>query len=60
MLKNLTKEYFSDLLVRLAHHLSAIEGNKLELSDAVAILIYSLYTKSYVRRCINGLITMNI
>lgn len=50
MLKNLTKEYLNDLLVRLAHHSSAIEGNKLELSDAVAILIYSYIPKAMLEK----------
>lgn len=50
MLKNLTKEYLNNLLVRLAHHSSATEGNKLELSDAIAILIYSYIPKAMLEK----------
>lgn len=50
MLKKLIKEYQDDLLVRLAHHSSAIEGNKLELSDALSILIYAYIPKAMLEK----------
>lgn len=36
---NLSPEYMNDLLVRMAHHSTAIEGNSLSLGDCRAILI---------------------
>lgn len=36
---NLSPEYMNDLLVRMAHHSTAIEGNSLSLDDCWAILI---------------------
>lgn len=36
---NLNPEYMDDLLVRMAHHSTAIEGNPLSLDDCRAILI---------------------
>lgn len=36
---NLSPEYMDDLLVRIAHHSTAIEGNSLSLDDSRAILI---------------------
>lgn len=50
MIEKLTKEYLDDLLVRLAHHSSAIEGNKLELSDAISILIYAYIPKAMLEK----------
>lgn len=38
---NLTEEYLQDLLVRLAHHSSAIEGNKINLPDTVSIILHN-------------------
>jgi Fic family protein len=40
-LKHLSKEYLNDVLVRLAHHSSAIEGNTISLADTVSILLYN-------------------
>lgn len=36
---NLTPEYMEDLLVRMAHHSTAIEGNSLTLGDTRTIII---------------------
>lgn len=38
---NLTPEYMEDLLVRMAHHSTAIEGNSLTLGDTKSILVYN-------------------
>lgn len=38
--KLLTKEYLDDILVRLAHHSSALEGNTISLADTVTIILY--------------------
>ncbi|MGK4198884.1 hypothetical protein AB0X42_05900 [Fusobacterium sp. HC1336] len=35
----ITDEYIKDLLVRMAHHSTAIEGNTLTLAETVSILI---------------------
>jgi len=37
----LSKEYNDDLLVRLAHHSSAIENNTITLQETVSILLYN-------------------
>ncbi|SDN47131.1 Fic family protein [Fictibacillus solisalsi] len=37
----LPKEYLNDVLVRLAHHSTAIEGNTISLADTVTILLYN-------------------
>ncbi|MGL4864259.1 MAG: Fic family protein [Cetobacterium sp.] len=39
MIEKLTKEYLDDLLVRLAHHSSAIEGNTITLNQTVSIIL---------------------
>ena len=39
MIEKLTKEYLDDLLVRLAHHSSAIEGNTITLNQTVSIIV---------------------
>lgn len=36
----LTREYIDDLLVRIAYHSSAIEGNTISLADTVTILLH--------------------
>ncbi|RFA31765.1 cell filamentation protein Fic [Virgibacillus dokdonensis] len=36
----LTDEYLQDVLVRLAHHSSAIEGNTISLADTVSIILH--------------------
>jgi len=35
-----TSEYLDDVLVRLAHHSSAIEGNTISLADTVSIILH--------------------
>lgn len=37
----LSKDYIDDLLVRLAHHSSAIENNTITLQETVSILLYN-------------------
>lgn len=37
----LPNEYLQDVLVRLAHHSSAIEGNTISLADTVSILLHN-------------------
>ncbi|PJK24546.1 Fic family protein [Enterococcus mundtii] len=38
-LKKITSEYFEDILVRLAHHSAAIEGNTISLPATVSIIV---------------------
>ncbi|WP_413371695.1 Fic family protein [Listeria monocytogenes] len=38
------KEYLQDVLVRLAHHSSAIEGNTISLADTVSIILHNKVT----------------
>lgn len=40
-LKGFTEEYLQDVLVRLAHHSSAIEGNTISLADTVSIILHN-------------------
>lgn len=40
--ERLTPEYAEDLLVRIAHHSSAIEGNSLTVPDAITLLVDEL------------------
>ncbi|WP_059105700.1 Fic family protein [Shouchella shacheensis] len=40
----LPKEYADDLLVRLAHHSSAIEGNTITLAETVSIILHNTIT----------------
>ncbi|EDN9701572.1 Fic family protein, partial [Listeria monocytogenes] len=37
-------EYLQDVLVRLAHHSSAIEGNTISLADTVSIILHNKVT----------------
>ena len=37
----MTEEYKNDLLVRMAHHSTAIEGNTLTQGDTISILIHN-------------------
>ena len=39
-LENYTQEYLDDILVRIAHHSSAIEGNTISLADTISIILY--------------------
>lgn len=41
MLKRLPKEYLDDILVRLAHHSSALEGNTITLVETISIILYN-------------------
>lgn len=41
----ITDEYIRDLLVRMAHHSTAIEGNPLTLAENISIII-----KNYIPR----------
>src|SRR5690625_5288619 len=40
-MKKLPKEYLDDVLVRLAHHSSAIEGNTISLPETVSIILHN-------------------
>ena len=40
-LKNLPKEYLDDILVRLAHHSSALEGNTITLAETISIILHN-------------------
>ena len=40
VMNNLTSEYLDDVLIRLAHHSSAIEGNTISLADTVSIILH--------------------
>ena len=40
MFKTFTNEYLDDVLVRLAHHSSAIEGNTISLADTISIILH--------------------
>ncbi|GGM42765.1 hypothetical protein GCM10011351_30900 [Paraliobacillus quinghaiensis] len=44
------EEYFQDVLVRLAHHSSAIEGNTITLPDTVSIILHDTLPGGYSRR----------
>lgn len=41
IIDKMTTEYLNDMLVRLAHHSSAIEGNTLSLNDTISIILDS-------------------
>lgn len=41
---NLPKEYLDDILVRLAHHSSAIEGNTISLPETLSIILHDKIT----------------
>lgn len=49
-MKNLTEDYLQDVLVRLAHHSSAIEGNTISLADTVSILVHNTIPGKTSRR----------
>ncbi|WP_062322602.1 Fic family protein [Halolactibacillus sp. JCM 19043] len=44
------EEYLQDVLVRLAHHSSAIEGNTITLPDTVSIILHNTLPGGYSRR----------
>ena len=39
LIEKMTYEYLEDVLVRLAHHSSAIEGNTITLPETVTIIL---------------------
>ena len=50
IINKMTDEYISDLLVRAAHHSTAIEGNTLTLGDTISILIHNYIPKEMSER----------
>lgn len=46
----INEEYKSDLLVRMAHHSTAIEGNTLTLAETVSILIHNYIPRNMNER----------
>lgn len=50
MKKELSFEYMEDMLVRMAHHSTAIEGNTLTQSETISILIYSFIPRDMSER----------
>ncbi len=46
----INEEYKSDLLVRMAHHSTAIEGNTLTLAETVLILIHNYIPRNMNER----------
>ena len=50
MNKNLPFEYMEDILVRMAHHSTAIEGNTLTQAETVSILIYNFIPRDMSER----------
>lgn len=44
------EEYLQDVLVRLAHHSSAIEGNTISLPDTVSIILHNTIPGGYSKR----------
>ena len=40
-MKKLPKEYLDDILVRLAHHSSALEGNTITLAETISIILHN-------------------
>lgn len=41
MMKKLPKEYLDDIMVRLAHHSTAIEGNTISLPETISIILHN-------------------
>lgn len=41
LIDRMTRDYLEDVLVRLAHHSSAIEGNKITLPETVTIILHN-------------------
>jgi len=50
IVEKMTNEYIDDLLVRAAHHSTAIEGNTLTLGDTISILIRNYIPKEMTER----------
>ncbi len=50
IIDKITNEYINDLLVRAAHHSTAIEGNTLTLGDTISILIHNYIPKGMTER----------
>lgn len=50
MKKKLSFEYMEDMLVRMAHHSTAIEGNTLTQAETISILIYSFIPRDMSER----------
>lgn len=50
IIDKITNEYINDLLVRAAHHSTAIEGNTLTLGDTISILIHNYIPKGMSER----------
>ncbi|WP_257164325.1 Fic family protein [Cetobacterium somerae] len=48
--KKMSNEYLGDLLVRMAHHSTAIEGNTLTQADTLSILIYNYIPRDMSER----------
>lgn len=48
--KEMTDEYLKDLLVRMAHHSTALEGNTLTQADTLSILIYNYIPRDMSER----------
>ncbi|VWL84931.1 Fic family protein [Oceanivirga miroungae] len=48
--KLLTEEYFQDLLVRMAHNSTAIEGNTLTQAETISILLHKVIPKTMNER----------
>jgi len=44
--KTLPREYLDDILVRLAHHSSALEGNTITLSETISIILHNQVSSS--------------
>lgn len=50
MIKLFSREYMDDLLVRLAHHSSAIEGNTITLNESIAILLNDFIPREMLKK----------
>ncbi|MCE4051664.1 Fic family protein [Bacillus sp. Au-Bac7] len=48
--EELPEEYVQDVLVRLAHHSSALEGNSISLADTVSIILYGKVPRALDKR----------
>lgn len=50
IIEELPEEYLQDVLVRLAHNSSALEGNSISLADTVSIIIYGKIPRALDKR----------